>query len=257
MQSLSTLVFPEKEEINIEEFFLELQRTKDEKIRETLIIHHMNLVHLLAKKFVDWGKPLESLVSVGTIGLINAIDRFDTAKGVKFSTYATYLILGEIRRYFRDKCWFVKVPRKTRKLTRIIQEEIEEMTKDLNRSPSISELAQKLEVSQEEVIEALEARSAYNAYSLDNGPKSENGDGNLSMLEYLSCEDQDLKTFNNKFDLEDVLHYLPKREQVIIRLYYFDGFSQTKIARRLDISQMHVSRLLKQALMHLKKMVKG
>lgn len=254
MIGFHNLVFPEKEEINIDELFLELQRSKDEKIREVLIIHHMNLVHLLAKKFIDWGKPLESLVSVGTIGLINAIDRYDAAKGVKFSTYATYLILGEIRRYFRDKCWLVKVPRKTRKLNRFIQEVIEEMTKDLNRSPSISELARKLDASKEEVIEALEARNAYNAYSLGNGLKSENG--NLSMLEYLSSDDLDLKTFNNKFDLEEVLHHLPKREQVIIRLYYFDGFSQTKIARRLDISQMHVSRLLKQALKHLKKMVK-
>ena len=255
MTSLLPLSFPKKEEIKIEEYFLELRKTKDEKIREKLIIYNMYLVHILAKKFADRGRPLDSLISVGTIGLINAIDFYDTTKGVKFSTYATHLIFGEIRRYFRDKCWMIKVPRKVRALNRVIQEAIEEMTIKLNRSPTISEIAKKMGISNEEIIEALESGSAYNPYSIDVEPKSEER-RNSSFLDYISNKNQDLKQFNNKFELGEALNYLPKREKVIIRLYYFEGFSQTKIAERLGISQMHISRLLKQALNNLKKIIK-
>lgn len=255
MLSFPALVFPNEKEINIEEFFFEFQKTKDEEIREKLIMYHISLVHGLAKKFVDRGIPLDSLISVGTIGLINAVDRYDTSKGVKFSTYATHLILGEIRRYFRDKTWGVKVSRKVRELNKLIQEAIEEMTIKLGRSPTISEIAKKMDVSNEEIIEALEAGNGYNPCSLDAVTKPENGK-DYSLLNYLNSENQDIEQFYARLDLEEALHYLQKREQIIIRLYYFDDVSQTKIAQRLGISQMHVSRLLKQALANLKKIIK-
>lgn len=247
--------FYKKKEEDIKELFLKYQKTKNEKIREELIKHHKGLVHRLANRFAYRGEPLDSLISVGTIGLINAVDRYDTTKGVKFSTYATHLILGEIRRYFRDKCGVVKVPRKLRESNKLIQEEIEEMTIKLNRSPTISEIAKKMKTSNEVIIEALEAASAFSPYYLDAEPKPEKGN-NYSLLDYLISKNQDLEQFYNKFDLKEALHCLTKREQVILRLYYFEDFSQTKVAKRLGISQMHVSRLQKKALAHLKKIIK-
>ena len=229
-----------------DELFREFYQTKDPKVREELILEHTDLVKKLASRFSNRGKPLESLVSVGTIGLINAIDRYEPFRGVKFTTYATHYILGEIKRYFRDKGWLLKVPRSVKELNSIVHDTIECLTIRLGRSPAISEIAQELDVPSEIVMEVMEAGRSYNPCSLDDKD-------NFCFLDVLSQPDKDFRNLVDRIDLEEAIGTLNKRGQMLLQLFYFEGCSQAKIAERLGISQMHVSRLLRQAIKKLNK----
>ena len=122
---------------------------------------HLNLVRFLASKFKNRGEPLDDLIQVGTIGLIKAIDRFEPDRGLEFTTYATPTIMGEIKRHFRDKGWSVRVPRRLQELSSKINQVTDDLTKELQRSPSIEEIAQRLDTNVEEVLEAMESSSAY------------------------------------------------------------------------------------------------
>ncbi len=214
---------PEKAAGTTEELFAEFYETKDLGIREKLILQHADLVEKLACRFIGKGKPLETLVSVGTIGLINAVDRFEPFREVKFTTYATHCILGEIKRYFRDKSWLLKVPRSLKELNSIVHNTIECLTTRLGHSPAISEIAQELDVSSEIVMEVMEAGRSYNPPSLDDGD-------NLCFLDALSQKDKELHNLVDKIDLKEAIATLNKREQMIVQLFYFESRSQTKIA---------------------------
>jgi len=240
-----------KSNVTIEELFIEYYETKDDKIKDEIILRHMDFVKKLAYRFSNKGEPIGCLISVGTIGLINAVGRYDMSLGVKFTTYATHCILGEIKRYFRDKTWVLKVPRNLKELNSTVHNTIDDLTKMLSRSPTISEIAQKLDLSPETVIEVMEAGRCYKPYSLEQKVESNDGD-NLCFLDSLSQENQEDLNLFDKIDLKEALGTLNKREQMIVQLFYIDGYSQTKIAERLGVSQMHVSRLLKQAIKSLK-----
>lgn len=231
--------------------FLQFQKGHDKGTREKLIIAHAYLVHKLAKRYAKKGKPMESLISVGTIGLINAIDNYDINKGTKFVTYCTVHILGEIKKCFRDTGWLLKVPRKLKDLNTTIQATIGRLTQELGRSPTIEDIAINLNISQEKVLEAIEVRRAYKPTSLDT---TFDMDDERTLHDYLSIEDKNISL--KKYDLYETLQKLPKREQVIVHLFYYKKFSQLIIAERLGITQSHVSRLLHQALDNLKKMLK-
>ena len=141
----------------------------DEDAREQLIVSHLNLVRFLASKFKNRGESLDDLIQVGTIGLIKAIDRFEPERGLEFTTYATPTIMGEIKRHFRDKGWSVRVPRRLQELSAKVNQATDELTKDLQRSPSVDEIAASLGVTVDEVLEAMESSSAYSSVPLEGG----------------------------------------------------------------------------------------
>lgn len=239
---------PEQVAGTTEELFAEFYETKDPDIREELILRHKDLAEKLAGRFTNKGRPLESLISVGTIGLISAVDRYEPSRGVKFTTYATHCILGEIKRYFRDKSWLLKVPRSLKELNSIVHDTIECLTTRLGRSPGISEIARELDVPSEIVMEVMEAGRSYRPCSLDD-------EDNFGFSDALCQTDKVLRNIVDKIDLKEAMGTLNKREQMIIRLFYFESCSQTKIAERLGISQMHVSRLLRQAIKNLSRLM--
>jgi len=240
---------------DVDVLFAEYARTRDPKIRERLVMMHQNLVRYLAGKFVNRGEPLEDLVQVGTIGLINAIDRFDPSRGTKFSTYATPTIVGEIRRYFRDKAWSVKVPRRLQELNLAASKAAETLSQKLGRPPTIQEIAKSVNASEQETLEAIELGNAYDAISLDSRLEHEGDSAPLSLSEFLGGTDISLDNLERYGDLSQAIECLEPREKAIIYLRFFKGMSQTEVAKRLNISQMHVSRLQHKALKRLKELL--
>jgi len=236
--------------------FEEYQESRDPKVREQLILAHMNLVRYLARKFGNRGEPLEDLIQVGTIGLINAIDRFDATRGIRFATYATPTILGEIRRHFRDRGWAVKVPRRLQELSLAVNKAVDQMTQELDRAPTIADIAEKLEVSEEEAMEAMELGEMYELPSLDRDMGGEGDDSRAVLADYIGEADKEIERFEGRTRLSEALKALGARERQIIEMRFFDNLSQTEVARRLNISQMHVSRLQHRALGRLRELVR-
>ncbi|MHB0975870.1 MAG: SigB/SigF/SigG family RNA polymerase sigma factor [Candidatus Aquicultorales bacterium] len=220
---------------------------RDPEVRDELVSMYINLVEYLARRFKNRGEPLEDLIQVGTIGLLKAIDRFDTGRAVEFTTYATPTIVGEIKRYFRDKGWAVKVPRRLQELNLLVNQSVGTLTQELKRSPTIDEIAAKLSVTSEQVIEAMETSEAYSFVSLDRDLSSD-ADDSFSLLEYIGEEDKDLLGVEDRTGLEEALAELTAQEQRILYLRFFRGLTQTEIAKEIGISQMHVSRLLRRTL---------
>jgi len=213
---------------------------------------HMKLVRYLARKFRDRGEPLEDLIQQGTVGLINAVDRFDLDRGVKFSTYATPTIMGEIRRYFRDRSWSMKVPRKLQELNLLANRAIDSLTHELDRSPTISEIAAAVQASEEEVIEALEMAQAYDLVSLDAEIGRAREDRGTALHEILGREDEQLAAIPDRQEIYDAMSILDERELRVVRYAYYDQLSQTEIAKILGISQMHVSRIQRKVVAKMK-----
>jgi RNA polymerase sigma-B factor len=236
-----------------EALFRQYARRKDEHVRERLVAMHQNLVRFLAGKFANRGEPLEDLVQVGTIGLINAVDRYDAERGTKFSTYATPTIVGEIRRYFRDKAWSLKVPRRLQELNQAANKAVDTLSVRLGRSPTIAEIAQAIGANEEETLEAMELGNAYDTVSLDSRMSTESESAPMTLAEFVGGEDENLNALQRYGDLTAALDSLDEREQVIITLRFFKDMSQAEVAKRLNISQMHVSRLQHRALSNLKK----
>jgi RNA polymerase sigma-B factor len=219
-----------------------------QKVRDRLVEMHLPLVEYLARRFSGRGEPLDDLVQVGTIGLIKAVDRFDLERGVEFSTYATPTVVGEIKRHFRDKGWTVRVPRRLQELRAALSSATAELTQDLGRSPTVSELAAKLGVDEEAVLEGLESANAYAALSLD----ANDNEGGPSVADTLGEHDDALEGVEYREALKPLLDMLPERERRILLLRFFGNMTQSQIAAELGISQMHVSRLLARTLTQLR-----
>ena len=217
----------------------------DPAARDALVENLMPLVRSLAARYAGRGEQLEDLVQVGAIGLIKAIDRFDTDRGVELTTYAVPTIVGEIRRHFRDKAWAVHVPRRLKELNVRLSRILDQLTTDLGRSPTIAELAKAADVEEEDVIDALESSQAYTARPLST-PVDGEGDGDL--LDTLGDEDPGYEDVDDGSLVEAGLAALDERERRIVELRFFDGLTQSQIAAEIGISQMHVSRLLRRAL---------
>ena len=219
--------------------------------RDELVQLHLPLVDHCARRFTNRGEPFDDLVQVGTIGLIKSVDRFDTDRGVEFSTYATPTIIGEIKRYFRDKGWAIRVPRRLQELRMSISAVTGDMSQDLGRSPTPREIADKLGVSVEEVLEGIESANAYSTLSLDAGDSNEEGSG-ASMLETLGMDDVALAHVEIRESIKPLIEALPSREKRILMLRFFRGMTQSQIADEIGVSQMHVSRLLNRTLEELR-----
>jgi RNA polymerase sigma-B factor len=218
--------------------------------RDGLVSLHMPLVEHLARRFRNRGEPYDDLVQVATIGLIKAIDRFDSDRGVEFSTYATPTILGEIKRYFRDKGWAIRVPRRLQELRLSLTAATAELTQELGRAPTVAELSERLGLSPDLVIEGLESANAYNTLSLD-APDQNETDA-TTVLDGLGGEDEALESVEYRESLKPLLAQLDTREKRILTLRFFRGMTQSQIAEEIGISQMHVSRLLARTLTELR-----
>jgi len=238
-----------------ERVFLEYGRTRDPRLRDKLIAMHQNLVRFLASKFANRGEPLEDLVQVGNIGLVNAVDRYEVGRGNKFSTYATPTIVGEIRRYFRDKAWSLKVPRRLQELNQAANKAVDALSSKLGRSPTIAEIAAAIGATEEETLESIELGNAYETVSLDTRMSNESDSAPMTLAEFVGGEDENLKNLLSHGDLSAAIEKLEEREQAIIIQRFFQDLSQAEVAKKLNISQMHVSRLQQRALTNLKKLL--
>jgi len=219
----------------------------DVAAREQLIEQYMSLVRSLARRYSYRGEQFEDLVQIGAIGLIKAIDRFDINRGVELTTYATPNIIGEIKRHFRDKGWSVRVPRGLQELNVQLSRLIEQLTVQLSRSPTIPELAKAAGVEEEEVLEALESGRAYTSLSLSSGGTQEDGE-ELDPLESIGTDEHQYEVSEDRAVLAPGFRALDERERMILHLRFFDGLTQSQIAQRVGISQMHVSRLIRRSL---------
>jgi RNA polymerase sigma-B factor len=222
----------------------------DPDAREQLVHLHLPLVEHCARRFRNRGEALEDLVQVGTIGLLKAIDRFESDRGVEFSTYATPTILGEIKRHFRDRGWAIRVPRRLQELRIRLAPATAELTQQLGRSPTPRELADHLGCSVEDVVEAHESGHAYATLSLDAGSDrdADAADSTRTILDAMGIEDESLNHVEWRESLKPLLDALPAREKRILLLRFFRNQTQAQIAADVGVSQMHVSRLLARTL---------
>ena len=218
--------------------------------RDGLVALHLPLVEHCARRFRNRGEPFEDLVQVGTIGLLKAVDRFDLDRGVEFSTYATPTIIGEIKRYFRDKGWAIRVPRRLQELRAQIGATTAELTQTLGRSPTPRELASAIGCSVEEIVEGIESGNAYATLSLDSADYA--GDDGVSMLDTIGLDDDELEQVELRETIKPLLESLPSREKRILLLRFFKNRTQSEIAAEIGVSQMHVSRLLNRTLEELR-----
>ncbi|TML37110.1 MAG: SigB/SigF/SigG family RNA polymerase sigma factor [Actinobacteria bacterium] len=217
----------------------------DASAREVLVERHLPLVRSLARRYAGRGESLDDIEQVGAIGLIKAIDRYELSREVALTTYATPNVVGEIKRHFRDKGWAIRVPRALQELNGKMGPTIERLTSKLGRSPSIAEIAGEFKTTTEQVVEAMEAGSAYAPLSLSAGPS---GDEELDPMETIGSTDAGYERTDDRASLEPALAALPDREREILRMRFEDGLTQTQIAERVGISQMHVSRLIRRSL---------
>lgn len=234
--------------------FIELRKLKDgspeyAELRNRLVRMHLPLVEHLARRFRNRGEPLDDLTQVATIGLIKSVDRFDPERGVEFSTYATPTVVGEIKRHFRDKGWAVRVPRRLQELRLALTTATAELSQQHGRSPTVHELAEKLAISEEEVLEGLESANAYSTLSLD---VPDTDDESPAVADTLGAEDEALEGVEYRESLKPLLEDLPPREKRILLLRFFGNMTQSQIAQEVGISQMHVSRLLARTLAQLR-----
>lgn len=220
-------------------------------LRDQIVTSHVPLVVALAGRFRDRGEPFDDIVQVGTVGLINAVDRFDLERGVEFSTFAAPTIIGEIKRHFRDRGATIRVPRRLQELRLRVNSSSEALTHQLGRSPTVREIAAHAGLSEDEVLESLESAQAYLTVSLDDG-------GDSSPLgELIGDEDESLDHIEIRETIRPLLDALPPRERRIVILRFFENMSQSQIAAEVGVSQMHVSRLLTRSLAQMRTALDG
>jgi RNA polymerase sigma-B factor len=237
-----------------DELFAELRRTGDEHTRTALIERHEGLVRHVARAYMNSGESYEDIVSVGHLGLVNAVDRFDPARGTRFATFAVPTIKGEIRRHFRDRTWGLRVPRRVQELSLKARQAVEEMTQRHGRSPTYAEVAEHLNVGEEDVIEAMEVGRSHDLLSIDSAQGDEDGAGQ-SAADRAGDLDVDLESLGERDEISWALQQLPPRQRLIVMLRFYMDMSQQDVGDRLGISQMHVSRLQQKALARLRQVL--
>ena len=214
--------------------------------RDALVGRHLGLARALSRRYAGRGEAIEDIEQVAAIGLIKAIDRYDASRGFALTTFATPTVLGEIKRHFRDRAWTIRVPRHIQELNGKTSRAVERLTTAIGRSPTIAEIASEAGASAEEVLEALEAGSAYSPASLSSSPGG--GEDELDPMDWIGADDAGYRLAEARTTLEPALGELSEREQAILALRFEEGLTQTQIAARMGISQMHVSRLIRRAL---------
>jgi RNA polymerase sigma-B factor len=226
-------------------------RHGDRQAREQLVERLLPLARRMARRYRRSDEPLEDLVQVATLGLIKAIDRFDPARETAFSSYAVPTMLGELKRYFRDNGWAVHVPRGMQERVMQVDNAVKDLSRRLGRSPSVAEVSESSSLSQEQVLEAMEAASAYDAVSLESYRFGDEGDGE-TYAESIGVEDDRFELVEYGATIAPTLEALPPRDRIVLHLRFVEDLTQAEIADRVGVSQMHVSRLIRRALERLR-----
>jgi len=223
---------------------------KRTELRNQIVEQCLPAAERLARRFGGIGEPTKDLVQVASLGLVKAVDGFDPSRGIEFATYATPTIVGELKRYFRDRSWGIRLPRRLQELRLAVNKGREELTQRLGRSPTVEDLAAHLMVTEEQIIEVLGAGQAYRPVSLDSPVALDDDD--LSLSDTVGADDPEFGQVDYRESLGVLLARLPEREQKIISLRFYGNLTQVEIAKKVGLSQMHVSRLLRQSLDFLK-----
>ena len=224
--------------------FVEYRRTHAPELRDEIVTEHLGLAYALARRYVRRGEPLEDLEQVATLGLLKAVERYEPDFGSAFSSFAAPTIIGELKRHFRDHGWAVRVPRALQESALSYSKVVGDLTSELGRSPKIEEVAATMGTDTDSVLEAMEANRAFSAHSFD----APTGEGGLTLADAMGDPDPAMAELEHELVANDLLASLPDRERVIVQLRFFDGLTQSEIAARVGVSQMHVSRLLARAL---------
>jgi RNA polymerase sigma-B factor len=224
------------------ERFREYRRTHDRGLRNRLIEEHLSLARTLARRFANRNEPLDDLEQVAMLGVLKAVERFDPEHGTPFAAFAVPTVVGELRRHFRDRGWMVRVPRRVQDLHLRIGTVVSELSQQLGRSPSPTEIANAAGVRDEDVLEALEAGNRYRPTSLDVAAAGADGDSRMGRA------DIELHSVEDRATLLHLLRRLPERERRVMYMRYFEDMTQAEIAEAIGVSQMHVSRLLTRSL---------
>ncbi|MGH2858240.1 MAG: SigB/SigF/SigG family RNA polymerase sigma factor [Solirubrobacteraceae bacterium] len=238
------------------ELFARWQQDGDRRARDELVERFLPLARKLARRYSGAREPFDDLLQVASLGLVKAIDRYDTSRGTAFSSFAVPTILGELKRYFRDLGWAVHVPRGAQERAVKVEDTRQQLAARNNRAPTVAELAEYLEYSIEEVLEALETARAHHAASLD-APYDDGEGESGTMVESFGQEDPDLKLADARVTIGAALRCLPQREREVVSLRFVQDLTQTQIAERVGVSQMQVSRILRRALVQLTEIAAG
>jgi RNA polymerase sigma-B factor len=222
----------------------------DRAAREALVQRFLPLARQLARRYQRGGEPLDDLIQVASLGLLKAIDRFEPSRDTAFSSFAVPTILGELKRHFRDRGWSVRVPRDLQELSVRVDRVADEMSRELGRAPTPAEIASNIGTSTEQVMEAREAAGAYRAISLDR-PREDDEDSD-GMAETMGVEDPGFGLAEDAATVERLMAVLGDREREVLRLRFAEDLTQSEIGARVGVSQMHVSRLIRQAVAQLR-----
>lgn len=240
---------PETSSFDADAAFVEYRRTKDRRLRNRLIEEHRQVAEQVARRFPNRSLPWDDVFQVAQLGLLKAVERFDPERGFKFSTFAEPTISGELKRHFRDHLGDLRVPRRAHDLHQAVKKIAEDLIHELDRAPTIAEIADRLDVSVDDVMMAMEADSARRAASLSVPMGDSDG---TPLGDQLGGEDQVLERTADRVTIAELVGNLPEREREIIRLRFEENLSQSDIGERLGVSQMHVSRLLRRTLVGLR-----
>lgn len=226
-----------------QELFEQYQKTKDVSLRNELVESYLYLVNILIRKYLNKGVDYDDLYQVGAMALISAVERFDASKGFEFSSFATPTIIGEIKKYFRDKEWSLKVPRRLKELASKMQKAREALTSELGRAPTPEELANRLDVPQSDIIQAMESSMAYNAFSLNQTFDESGEEGDSAAFEkYAATDEEGFDRLEYGEIIANVLAEMSETNKYIFRSRFVEDKSQAQIAEELGVSQMTISR---------------
>ncbi|MFC3039289.1 RNA polymerase sigma factor SigB [Virgibacillus xinjiangensis] len=229
----------------------------DEVVQERLVLTYKDLVESIARKYSKNSTIHEDLVQVGMIGLLAAVRRYDASFGKSFESFAIPTIIGEIKRFIRDKTWSVHVPRRIKELGPKIRKAVDELTTANQKSPTVKEIAEYLDASEEDILETMEMGKSYKALSVDHKIEADSDGSTVSILDLVGNEEDGYQNIDQRMILEKVLPILSEREQQILQCTYFDNLSQKETGEMLGISQMHVSRLQRRALRKLREAIQS
>lgn len=231
------------------------QKFEDDAALTNLVLHYTNFVESIAKKYSYGKSHYEDIVQVGMLGLLGAIRRFDTSFGRSFEAFAVPTVVGEIKRFLRDKTWDVHVPRRIKELGPKIKSAVEVLTTTLQYSPSINEIASYLDVEEEDVLEAMEISRSYQALSIDHSIEGDSDGGKVTLIDIIGKEDDGFEKTNLRIVVSEAMGILSEREKEIIKLTFLEQLSQKEVGDILGISQMHVSRIQRKAIKKLQDVI--
>jgi RNA polymerase sigma-B factor len=231
------------------EAFVSYFHTRDQKTRDQLVSSYLPLARSVARRFANRGEPYDDLVQVASLALLKAVDRFDPFREVQFSTFAVSYMLGELKRYFRDRGWAIRAPRRLQEIYLAVGDQVDRLSQELKRAPTIAEIAEAVGTTEESVLEALEAGRSYRTTSLDAAVDAG------QRIRDISGSDSQMAQIDELATVAPIINQLPARNQLILKLRFFDGLTQSDIAARLGVSQMQISRLLASTLEMLRRVL--